>query len=431
MTKKNKTTTKKFLCLFIALLLSANSSIIAYALNGYASEPPAPVWANLEAYEAFRSQGMTTEERAALETMLASGEGVMYFDPVRNRFYHLVDGLHYYPAFDLYYCPVINRWFAPNLEMLPEGHGFVNINDLPLVPDTWPDDDTSSAAEMHIMPTIDCPVHTAMEALGMTHEDVNAFLTSLPPSWEMTRAHFDTFYALNLGLSEYQNVRARASGRDWAAFEAFLFRSGLTLSEFVAGLLLLGYSPADIDAFIEQQLAHNLDNRGFSFMWDATPVYEEGLDDDSIAASSGNLPTPTISTGAATATSIELSGTIISDGGTSTFAVGNTQYLLNDQIRTALGTPFIDPATDRMMIPLRTLSEALGVNVEWDSANRAALVHLPTGTLAIPADAMLPDGMGSVIIVNNRIFVPLRFVMYAYDADVEWDSVGRAAVITW
>ena len=113
------------------------------------------------------------------------------------------------------------------------------------------------------------------------------------------------------------------------------------------------------------------------------------------------------------------------------FAVGNTQYLLNDQIRTAVGTPFIDPATDRMMIPLRTLSEALGVNVEWDSANRAALVHLPTGTLAIPANDMLPDGMGSVIIVNDRIFVPLRFVMYAYDADVEWDSVGRAAVITW
>ena len=185
MTKKAKTTTKKFLCLLIALLLfSANSFVIADAVNGRA-EPPAPVWATLEAYEAFQSQGMTMEESAALEIMLASGEGVMYFDPVLNRFYHLVDGLHYYPAFDLYYCPVINRWFYSNLEMLPEGHGFVNINDLPLVADTYPDDDTSSAGETHVMPTIDCPVHTAMEALGMTREDVNAFLTSLPPSWEM------------------------------------------------------------------------------------------------------------------------------------------------------------------------------------------------------------------------------------------------------
>jgi len=113
------------------------------------------------------------------------------------------------------------------------------------------------------------------------------------------------------------------------------------------------------------------------------------------------------------------------------FTVGSIEYLLNSNVRTSVGIPFIDPATDRMMTPLRTLSEALGVNVEWDSANRAALVYLPTGTLTISAGDMLPNGMGSVIIVDDRIFVPLRFVMYAFDANVEWDSVGRAANITW
>jgi len=113
------------------------------------------------------------------------------------------------------------------------------------------------------------------------------------------------------------------------------------------------------------------------------------------------------------------------------FTVGSIEYLLRNQPRTSVGIPFIDPATDRMMIPLRTLSEALDVAVEWCSDTRSAVVHLPTGTLAIPANELLPDGMGSAIIVNDRIFVPIRFVMYAFDADVAWDSANRAAVITW
>jgi len=113
------------------------------------------------------------------------------------------------------------------------------------------------------------------------------------------------------------------------------------------------------------------------------------------------------------------------------FTIGNIQYLLNDSARTSVGVPFIDPATDRMMIPLRTLSEALGVEVEWDSATRSAIIYLPTGTLVIPVDEMLPDGMGSTMIVNDRAFIPLRFVMYAFNKTVEWDSANRAAVITW
>ena len=113
------------------------------------------------------------------------------------------------------------------------------------------------------------------------------------------------------------------------------------------------------------------------------------------------------------------------------FTVGSTEYMLNGQLRVGVGEAFIDAAADRMMIPLRTLAEALGVEVEWDNATRSALVHLASGTLVIPADEMLPDGMGSAMIIGDRVFVPLRFVMYAFDAEVRWDSVNRAAVITW
>lgn len=115
------------------------------------------------------------------------------------------------------------------------------------------------------------------------------------------------------------------------------------------------------------------------------------------------------------------------------FTIGSTEYVFNNNVRTSVGAPFIAPSTDRMMIPLRTLSEALGVNAEWHSATRSAHIFLSTdtGALIIPADDMLPGGMGSVIIVEDRIFIPLRFVMYALDAAVEWDSPNSMAIISW
>jgi len=114
-----------------------------------------------------------------------------------------------------------------------------------------------------------------------------------------------------------------------------------------------------------------------------------------------------------------------------TFTANQPQYQLNGATRTAVGTPFIDRATNRMMVPLRTISYALGVTAEWCSATRAALLHFGTGTLSVPAGEMLPNGMGTVMVVNDRIFVPLRFVMYNFNAEVEWDSANRAAIISW
>ena len=113
------------------------------------------------------------------------------------------------------------------------------------------------------------------------------------------------------------------------------------------------------------------------------------------------------------------------------FTAGAIEFIHNDQLHKSLGTPFIDPATNRMMLPLRTLSEALGIEVDWCSDTRSALIFLPDGVLTLPVGAELPGGMGIPIILNHRMFVPLRYIMYAYDANVEWDSINRAANITW
>ena len=113
------------------------------------------------------------------------------------------------------------------------------------------------------------------------------------------------------------------------------------------------------------------------------------------------------------------------------FTADNINYVLNNQTRVGVATPFIDTATDRMMVPLYTLANALDIVAEWDAGTASAILHLPTGTMIVPMDTPLPDGMGMPTIVNNRAFVPLRFVMYAFNAGVVWDGANRAGIITW
>jgi len=113
------------------------------------------------------------------------------------------------------------------------------------------------------------------------------------------------------------------------------------------------------------------------------------------------------------------------------FTAGQINFLLDGKTRTAVGAPFLDPATDRMMVPLRTVAESTGVEVRWDDDTRSAVIYLPDEIIIIPVDEPLPDGMGSTMLVNDRTFVPLRFVMEAFGADAQWYEPNLQAIISF
>ena len=113
------------------------------------------------------------------------------------------------------------------------------------------------------------------------------------------------------------------------------------------------------------------------------------------------------------------------------FTANRIEFLLNHDTLIAVGAPFIEPTYDRMMIPLRSLAVATGLTVEWDSFARAVRLYLPTGLMLLPVNEPLPNNLGMPMIVGDRVFVPLRFVMYELEKSVHWDSVNRAGIITW
>ena len=105
------------------------------------------------------------------------------------------------------------------------------------------------------------------------------------------------------------------------------------------------------------------------------------------------------------------------------FNIGQYRYYLNGAPMISDVAPFI--TGNRTMVPLRVVAEALGAVPEWDSQTRTAYIHRNGDVLRLPVGVALPDGMGMPEMRNNRILVPLRFVMENFGAVPYWDAANQ------
>lgn len=91
----------------------------------------------------------------------------------------------------------------------------------------------------------------------------------------------------------------------------------------------------------------------------------------------------------------------------------------------------------RTLVPLRSIFEALGAEVQWDEPSRTV-----TGTkgdtvikLTIDGKYAFKNGLGIQLdvpakVINNRTMVPLRFISDSFQASVEWDNETETVNIT-
>ena len=98
--------------------------------------------------------------------------------------------------------------------------------------------------------------------------------------------------------------------------------------------------------------------------------------------------------------------------------------------------PFIDE-NGRTQVPVRFVSEALGADVGWDGSTRTVTVEqgrnkisLVVGKSEYTVNSKKMEMDTSVIIVEDRTFVPIRFVSEALGADVDWNASIRTVYIT-
>lgn len=121
------------------------------------------------------------------------------------------------------------------------------------------------------------------------------------------------------------------------------------------------------------------------------------------------------------------------------FAADNEPLVyLNGEKMTFDVNPFIE--NDRTLVPMRAIFEAVGADVQWDEETQTVVAarekNGKTTFVALQIDSSAFVDSEEVEldvpakIVDDRTFVPLRFVVESLGETVEWDNENYSVIIT-
>ncbi|MHC1723159.1 MAG: stalk domain-containing protein [Aminipila sp.] len=106
------------------------------------------------------------------------------------------------------------------------------------------------------------------------------------------------------------------------------------------------------------------------------------------------------------------------------------------EFNTETGYPFLDE-NKRTQVPLRAAMEAYGCKVSWDEGRSVAViekngtkVEVPLGQNYIKKDDFEIFTDTKALLKNNRIYLPIRAVVEAFGAEVQWNQVSETVIIT-
>jgi hypothetical protein len=110
-------------------------------------------------------------------------------------------------------------------------------------------------------------------------------------------------------------------------------------------------------------------------------------------------------------------------------AIGNATFSLGGLPVQGDAAPFIDAEHNRTMVPLRLIAEGLGADVDFINETRTVVITQNGTEIFLPVGVPIEGGMGTPVIVNGRTFVPVRYVSEILGVSVRWDAENRAVYI--
>lgn len=133
-----------------------------------------------------------------------------------------------------------------------------------------------------------------------------------------------------------------------------------------------------------------------------------------------------------------MAGILIFSGSLSTqvIAASPIKLIVDGKDITALSSPKIE--NDRTLVPIRFISEELGATVTWNDSDRTVLIEkqgrsvlLRIGSNLVEYDNGLDYDLSDVApkIFIDRTYVPLRLVSTALGIGIEWNDALRAVVV--
>ena len=85
---------------------------------------------------------------------------------------------------------------------------------------------------------------------------------------------------------------------------------------------------------------------------------------------------------------------------------------------------------NRTLVPIRIVTETLGGTADWNADTKVVSLNIDGKTINMQIGVALEKYGVAPIIIDNRTFVPIRFVAEALGAAVEWLEKEQTVVIT-
>ncbi|MET3288284.1 UNVERIFIED_CONTAM: uncharacterized lipoprotein YddW (UPF0748 family) [Brevibacillus sp. OAP136] len=111
--------------------------------------------------------------------------------------------------------------------------------------------------------------------------------------------------------------------------------------------------------------------------------------------------------------------------------------LLDGQPLASDVSPYILPGVNITMVPLRVISEGLGASVDWDPGSQTATISRQGTTILMTVNMLFAVVNNNSVSLDasaenkgGRIMVPVRFVSEQLGLTVDWDQASRTILLT-
>ena len=124
--------------------------------------------------------------------------------------------------------------------------------------------------------------------------------------------------------------------------------------------------------------------------------------------------------------------------GQMTLTLGSQELELDGQTIQMDVAPMVDTASSRTLLPIRYVAEATGATVDWDADSNCVVITTAQGDeIRCPVGASYIESNGVSIAsdtpttaADDRVFVPLRIVSETLGLDVQWVQETSSVVIS-
>ena len=110
-----------------------------------------------------------------------------------------------------------------------------------------------------------------------------------------------------------------------------------------------------------------------------------------------------------------------------TMQIGNTDVSVNEKTITNDVAPVI--RNNRTLVPIRVVTETLGGKVDWNDATKEVTLNIDGKEIKMTIGVILEKYGVAPEIINDRTYVPIRFVAEELGAEVQWNEETKTVTI--